>query len=463
MKKICLFVCAVVFSVAVWAATPKNVILFIGDGMSGAQRDLAAAFLRETCNEKLAMNEMPCRAEATTASANSRVTDSAAAATAIACGEKTNNSILGLAPDGTRLESCAEVAKKKGRKVGLCTTVTSVHATPAGFYAHQIKRFDRAAVAKDLVASDFDFIVGGGYDACKLAEKAGWKIVKSKKDFLALKPGDGKILTGFTGGNFDYAIKTTPDSAIPSLAQITAKAIEMLDNDDGFFLMVEGGLIDWACHANDAAMVLRETLSLEYAVREALKFQEKAPDETLIIVTGDHETGGLSLATNGTVCARILAHQTMSADDFQWHAQELVKKNKKLTFAETKPLLKKAFGFVFADEKGSAGNPLLLTKDEERELEKSFIHDLELHLHQVGENPDYTGVRRYLFGTTCRKLMSRKAGFKWATHSHTERTVMTTAKGPGADKFVGTIDNTDFSRIIKSFYDSSSWFWWLGF
>ncbi len=449
MKKLAFGLLLAVAS-GVFAATPKNVILFIGDGMSVPQRMVAEEFSRKAGKGPLAMNAMPHQAPTRTCSANSLVTDSAAAATAIACGVKANNGAIGVDPSGKSVESCAAVAKKAGKKVGVCSSVTITHATPAGFYGHRASRGDAYGLAVDLANSGFDFFAGGGLDVSKgkskkhkeyaacgdayaYAEKQGYRLVTTKKDFLALKPGCGKILTRFTNGPLAYAINATPELDQPSIAEITAKAIEVLDNPDGFFLMVEGGRIDWAGHANDAATNLRDVLALDEAVRIALAFQKKSPD-TLVVVTGDHETGGLSMGFAGTGYAIYpdrLARQTMSVDAFESRVMELFKKNAKLTFDETKPLLKDAFGFVFRGPDADEKDPMLLTKAEEKELADAFPKNL---------------------GGACRLVMSHKAGLGWSSGAHTAMPVMTTAQGPGAEKFSGFIENTDISKIVKSFW-----------
>ena len=181
MKKILFgaFVCA---SAVAFAAAPKYVFVFIGDGMSTPQRLMAEDFSKRTGRGELAMNHLARRTETATKSANKVVTDSAAAATAIACGEKTDNGMLGMRPDGTRIESVAAVAKKAGRKVGIVTTVTIVHATPAGFYAHNRSRGDSRAIAMDLVKSGFDYFAGGGIGgspravtSTRTATSSSWK------------------------------------------------------------------------------------------------------------------------------------------------------------------------------------------------------------------------------------------------------------------------------------------------
>lgn len=143
-------------AVLLWGAEPKYVFLFIGDGMSFPQRMMAQEYLQKTENRPLAINTLPFQAVTTTRSADSFITDSSASATAIACGTKTNNHMVGVAPDGSRLESVAEVAKQSGRKVGIITTVTINHATPAGFYAHNNSRSNYYQIGLDLVNSDFD-------------------------------------------------------------------------------------------------------------------------------------------------------------------------------------------------------------------------------------------------------------------------------------------------------------------
>ncbi|MBQ8113502.1 MAG: alkaline phosphatase, partial [Kiritimatiellae bacterium] len=262
---------AIAFAVAAacgWADGPKYVFLFIGDGMSVPQRMTADEFSRKAGNGQLAMNTLPFTATTRTCSSDSLVTDSAAAATAIACGAKTRNHYSGVDPEGKPVYSSALAAKKAGRKVGIVTTVTITHATPAGFYAHRKNRGDAYGISLDLADSGFDFFAGGGlsvtprnstnhtqYAACgdayEYARSKGYRLVTTKDEFLALKPGDGKILTKFTNDALDAAIDA--DGSQPTLAEMVEKTIEMLDGDEGFFIMAEGGRIDWAGHGNDAA------------------------------------------------------------------------------------------------------------------------------------------------------------------------------------------------------------------
>lgn len=455
-----------------FAQTPKNVILFIGDGMSVPQRMIAEEFSRKTQQGSLAMNALPYSAMTRSCSADSLVTDSAAAATAIACGTKTKNHYSGVDPEGKPVYSCAVAAQKAGKKVGICSNVTITHATPAGFYAHRSNRGDAYGIALDLVNSGFDFFAGGGLDvsdksarkhaeyaqhgdAYEYAWKNGYKKIVTRDEFMALKPGCGKILTYFTNGPLQNAIDATADLNQPTVAEITAKAIEVLDNDKGFFLMVEGGRIDWAGHANDAATNLRDVLAFDKAIKVALDFQEKNPD-TLVLVTGDHETGGMSMGFAGTGYALYverLAKQTMSVERFESRVSKMFKGEKAPTFDDMKPLVTEAFGLVF---KGSAedkdkNDPMRLSSSEYKELADAFAHDVAFHQHKIGEKPAYDGEKRYLFGGTCRLVLAHKCGIGWSSGAHTAMPVLTTAKGPGADQFTGFIENTDISKKIKAF------------
>jgi len=449
MKKL-LAMMAAVTAMSVWAEGPKYVFLFIGDGMSVPQRMTAEEFSRKVGTGPLAMNAMPFTATTRTCSFDSLVTYS------------------GVDPEGKPLYSSAYYAKKAGKKVGILSTVTITHATPAGFYAHRNNRGDAYGISIDLADSGFDFFAGGGLDvkdknstnhvqyaqcgeAYAYAQSKGYRLVKTKDEFLALKPSDGKILTKFTNGALDNTIDA--DGSQPTLAEMVGKAIEMLDCEQGFFMMAEGGRIDWAGHGNDAATNLRDVLALDEAVKVALAFQEKHPDDTLVVVTGDHETGGMSMGFAGTGYAIFmdrLDNQTMSAGKFGEKVNELYKANSGLTFDDVKPLVTQAFGFKF--EGSAKEDPMVLKKDELAELQKAFDHDVEFHKSKVEENTKYDGEKRYLFGNACRLVMSHKCGIGWSTGAHTAMPVLTTAKGCNAELFSGFIENTDISRKMKGFY-----------
>lgn len=268
---------------------PKYVFLFIGDGMGQEQVRLAEAVM----GRKASFRSFPVKTLTTTKSANNQVTDSAAAGTAIACGTKTNNCVLGLSPDGQRLESVAVNAQQHGRKIGLITDVPLNHATPAAFYAHRKSRNMFDGITDDLLTSGFDFFAG---DEITIKEnskyskqsfsaalrKKGYYEITDMAGLKAIKPG-GKYLVSRKG----------KQSHIMSLAKMLRTAIQSLDNPEGFFIMVEGGKIDWTCHENDAGSMVKAFESFDDAVKIALKFYSRHPNQCLIVVTADHETGGL--------------------------------------------------------------------------------------------------------------------------------------------------------------------------
>ena len=426
-----------------FGASPKNIILFIGDGMSVPQRMTADEFARKTGRPELVMNRLPHQATTRTCSASSLVTDSAAAATAIACGEKTYNGAVGVNAGTNRIYSSAVAAKASGRKVGIVTTVTINHATPAGFYGHRKSRGEGYGLGLDLLASGFDYFAGGGLDGHDdkkhpgykgdiygLAKDAGYAFIdRDAAAFKALKPGAGKVWYVASEGSMPFSIDADEWKGVPTLAELTAKGLELLENEKGFFMMVEGGKVDWAGHANDAATNLREVLALDDAVRVALEYQKTHPD-TLIVTTGDHETGGMSMGFAGTGYAFYmdrLANQKCSSDKIASY----VKKHKPASFEDMKPFLAENFGFDFSSDDVKK-NPMALTKAEVKWLADRF---------------DAKNASR--LSTAVKEVFSHKCGIGWSSGAHTALPVLTTAKGPGAERFTGFIDNTDISRIMK--------------
>ena len=437
---------AVLASLTLQAATPKSVILFIGDGMSTPQRMTADEFARKSGRPELVMNRLPYQATTRTCSASSLVTDSAAAATAIACGEKTYNGAVGVNAGTNRIYSSAVAAKAAGKKVGIVTSVTINHATPAGFYGHRKHRGEGYGLGLDLLASGFDYCAGGGLDGhdnkkypeykgdiYALAKDAGYAFInRDAAAFKALKPGAGKVWYVASEGALPFTIDADEWKDVPTLAELTAKGLELLENEKGFFMMVEGGKVDWAGHANDAATNLREVLALDDAVRVALAYQKTHPD-TLVVTTGDHETGGMAMGFAGTGYAFYmdrLANQKCSADKIG----TFVAKNRPATFEDLKPFLAGNFGFGFEGTDGKG--PMTLSKDEIKELETAFDQDLK-------------EKRSLRLTTAVKNILSHKCGIGWSSGAHTALPVLTTAGGPGAERFTGFLDNTDISKIMK--------------
>lgn len=440
------------------AAGAKYIFLFIGDGMALQQRMLAEEYQRKMTGAGLAINAMPYQAPTKTHSASAHVTDSAAAGTAIACGEKTRNQVMGMDATGARkLTSIAKTAQAHGRKVGIVTSVTINHATPAAFYANQPSRNNYYEIGLDLVASGFDYFGGGGVsqpdntksaayqgNIYELAVKNGYAVISGKKDFAALKPGIGKVLARGSDGALPYAINQTGNL---SLADFTRKGIELLDNPNGFFMMIEGGAIDYCGHNNDAGALLHEMLAFDDAVQVALDFAEKLHDHVLIVVTGDHETGGLTIGNKGIEFhdgLELLQYQKHSTDNnvsspvgtFTDRVQEAIRARPDFTMTDLLPILADCYG-LRADLPDD--HPMKLTAEDLKAVSEALARHL-----------DPKSKARRTLPLAVLDVMNRRTGVTWSTTGHTAMPVITSAIGPGADKFMGILDNTDIAKIIRA-------------
>lgn len=274
------------------AQTPRNIILFIGDGM-GPAHVTAAKFAR---GEKFQMGRFPVVGMVTTQAANVTVTDSAAAATAYATGTKTNYEWVSVDPSGQRLRTVLEMAERAGRATGLVTTAEFWDATPAAFAAHVKHRNQTLEITRQMLRSGVDLIVGGvksifGRDGIPsleaLADEAGFALVRTLADLESARGPN--VLAVFPAqvrhGDF-------PEARLPDLARL---AIDRLARDpDGFFLLVEHEGIDTSSHKNNTDDVRAGLISFDQAVGVGLEFAAGRRD-TLVVVTGDHETGGLRI------------------------------------------------------------------------------------------------------------------------------------------------------------------------
>lgn len=431
----------------------KYVFLFIGDGLSIPQRMMTEEFLKKTENRGLLMNKLPYQAITHTSAANAFITDSAASGTAIACGEKTNNGRIGMDASGERkLVSVAEVARDSGRKVGIISSVTLNHATPAAFYGHNTSRGNAYQIGLDLIASKFDYFGGGGIaghnhkddkmykgDIYELAKEAGYTVSFDRKGFEAIKPGSGKVISMGAKDALPYAIDMKENNL--RLADFTRQGIEMINNPKGFFMMVEGGKIDWMCHANDAATTLREVIDFDEAIQVGYEFYQKHPEETLIVVTGDHETGGLTLGFGGTGYKSYienLKYQTCSLDVIK----SKLRKVKATTFDDLKPVITEVSGLIFPVVEEGKERPkggLNLSASEEKALADKFA--------RYFKEGKFTGENS-MAGDLVR-LLNNKSAVAWTSGAHTALPVQTTAIGPGGDLFSNMLDNTDIAKRLK--------------
>ncbi len=275
--------------------TPKNVILMISDGMGHAHLHAALTANRG----QLYIKSMRHLGLSKTHSANRYTTDSAAGGTAIACGEKTYNGAIGVNSDTLPLPTLLQNAEKLGKASGLVSTSSITHATPASFIAHQPQRSMYEAIAADFLTTDIDLFIGGGYrffterkdgrNLVKELEDKGYIFAQSLNEVQDFKSGSLAVLTAE-----EHNPRYTERGDL--LPQAIEKALEVLSHNSkkGFFLMVEGSQIDWGGHQNDISYLVEEMLDFDRAVGKALSFAAK-DGNTLVIVTADHETGGLTL------------------------------------------------------------------------------------------------------------------------------------------------------------------------
>ena len=453
----------VIFLVStVWAQQAKYVFYFIGDGMGVNQVNGAEMYLAEQEGrigvKPLLFTTFPAGTMATTFSATNSVTDSSAAGTALATGEKTYNGAVSMDDDKNVLSTVAERAKKAGRKVGIATSVSVDHATPAAFYAHQPNRSRYYEIALDLPKAGFDFYAGSGFlkptttadkkeapNVFPIIEEAGYTIARGLDEYKE-KAADAKkmILIQKEGAEpscLPYAIDHEEGDL--TLPEITESAVSFLSkgNKKGFFLMEEGCKIDWACHSNDPVTVFEEVIDLDNAVRVAYEFYKKHPKETLIVVTADHETGGMGLGIGKyELHLKSLLNQKQSQDLLSKAITDLRKdKAGKASWNEIKDLLTEKMGFW---------KELPLTWEQEKmlrdEYEQSFVKNkvvFEESLH----------ARTEPLAAAARKVMSQIAMVGWTSSSHTAGYVPVFAIGAGADLFTGKMDNTEIpKRIAKA-------------
>ena len=453
----------VIFLVStVWAQQAKYVFYFIGDGMGVNQVNGTEMYLAEQEGrigvKPLLFTTFPAGTMATTFSATNSVTDSSAAGTALATGEKTYNGAVSMDDDKNVLSTVAERAKKAGRKVGIATSVSVDHATPAAFYAHQPNRSRYYEIALDLPKAGFDFYAGSGFlkptttadkkeapNVFPIIEEAGYTIARGLDEYKEKAADARKMILiqkeGAEPSCLPYAIDHEEGDL--TLPEITESAVSFLSkgNKKGFFLMVEGGKIDWACHSNDPVTVFEEVIDLDNAVRVAYEFYKKHPKETLIVVTADHETGGMGLGIGKyELHLKSLLNQKQSQDLLSKAITDLRKdKAGKASWNEIKDLLTEKMGFW---------KELPLTWEQEKmlrdEYEQSFVKN-----KVVFEESLY--ARTEPLAAAARKVMSQIAMVGWTSSSHTAGYVPVFAIGAGADLFTGKMDNTEIpKRIAKA-------------
>ena len=289
---------------------PKNVILMIGDGMGIAQ---ITAGLYSNKN-RLHLEKFPVVGLHKSYASNDLITDSAAGATAFACGQKTYNGAIAVDPDTMPIPTILELAEAKGLATGLIATSTIVHATPASFIAHVKSRQMYEKIAEDFLKTEIDFFVGGGKKFFDRRESDDQDLYESliNKGYVVSDYFKSAIRDINFNFNKNFAYFTADEDPLPVLrgrdyleftSGLAPRFLKNHNNDQGFFLMIEGSQIDWGGHANNTEYIVSEVLDFDKAIGKVLQFA-KADEETLVIVTADHETGGFAInpgSKHGTV------------------------------------------------------------------------------------------------------------------------------------------------------------------
>lgn len=382
----------------------KNVIFMIPDGFSAAY----ATNYRWYKGKESLLDSMLVGMQRTY-SANSEVTDSAAAATAMATGVKTNNGMISISPEGKKLKTILETAKENGKATGLVVTAAVTHATPAAFASHVKARTDQVHIAPQLLKHEVDVMLGGGkkYFPDSLLQEAkakGYEYVDTKGQLTNVEQANKLIgLFAEEGLAPELERKLTKQ---PSLAEMSEKAIDVLKKDqDGFFLMIEGSQIDWAGHVHDAPWAMKDTEAFEAALQKVLEFAKKEKN-TLVVVVGDHDTGGMSVGGYDTYDANIELLRSVTATG------KFMVSKLNANRSNIKEVVKQYANLDLLDE-------------EEKNIRAAGKPEIALN-----------------------EVISKRALVGWTSFQHTGTDVPLYAFGPSANLFLGLHNNTDLPQLM---------------
>ena len=418
-------------SVTLFAGKPaKYVFLMIGDGMGP---EFCRLYLSQSPDSNF--NKFAQRIPTGTNNVSGATTDSAASGTALACGFKTYNKAIGVDKDGTPRSSLARRLQARDWKIGIISSVGINDATPAAHYANRLKRNEAAGIIADLYASHFDFFgistiaLPPEYklsDLNKHLKRNGYTVVKGKQ-LSTLKPGNRNVV-----------ISDTHAGNKPRLADVTAKAAELLSaNGSSFFLMVEGGAIDHGNHRNDHGTALREMIEFDAAIGEALKFAEKHPEETLIVVTADHDTGGTKINDIAKYRKEAILKQTQSLNTMTGAVSQM-KKNK----ASAADMIRAVTTAVGITD---------LSAEEKARIESAcqqFISGKQTKTDKFTASMGYGKYNPLVVEAL--RIRDIRNGFNYTSFGHTPAKVITFVKGAGAENFKAPQENSDIPHRIAA-------------
>lgn len=438
---------------AAGAKKPKYIFYFIGDGMGMSPVLCAETYNQTVCGNKepLLMLQFPVTSMATTYSASNTITDSAAGGTALATGHKTNNGMLGVTPDQKPVTSIAAELKQKGYGIAIATTVAPDDATPGAFYAHVNHRGQFYDIAQDMAESGYEMFAGGrlrgGAPQGKphvhdVLAQAGYSIVQGPAQWEAQEHKDKVVLLNapFHLDHVGYTIDSIQGNL--TLPFITKACIEHMEkvSPKKFFVMVEGGLIDHALHPNDAGTAVKEVLNFDESLRLAYDFYQKHKDETLIVVTADHNTGGMAAGVNGgsyTLGMKNFDYQRISMQAMQYECQQMIKSGENITWDRMKQYLQEKLGLY---------SKIPLNQKQEQSLKDAFR---KTFVDKDGKEKQTLYVSLNQFVERTFQILDKITGIGWTTGSHTADLVPVFAIGVGSELFQGFQDNTEIPNKIR--------------
>ncbi len=450
--KVLAFVVALLAAVTAFAVQPKYIFYYIGDGMGMGPVQAAQNYNRIVLgnDQLLTMMQFSVAGMAFTYSANNDITDSAAAGTALASGYKTNNGMLGMNADTVAVNSIAKILFDRGFGVGLVTSVSPDDATPGAFYAHVPQRKMQYDVDCHMAECGYQFVAGSGLNGLYKNDKPtdvldryaanGVQIVRGPEGIAKINSDRVLLLSNenVPVGNIGYTIDSIPGRLnLPDMAEACLAQLQKT-SPDGFFMMVEGGNIDHCLHGNDAGTSIKEILNFDKAIAVAYEFYKKHPQETLIIVTADHDTGGLTLVkpkeSKGGI--KNLNYQRISKDTFSDYCKSLLKTRNIYTWEDMKQYMKDNLGLF---------SHIAVSEKRETKLKEMFDRTFGQR-NSVDQETLYANYNA--FSVEVFNLLNRDSGIHFSTTSHSGNPVPIFAVGPGAYQFSRLKNNIEIPKTI---------------
>ncbi len=433
---------------------PKYIFYYIGDGMGMGPAVATEMYNRQVLGNDtpITMMQFPVAGFCLTYSASSPVTDSAAAGTALSTGFKTKNGMLGMNPDTVAVYSVARALQQDGYGIGIATSVAPDDATPGAFFAHVPNRSMYYDIGVAAAESGYQFLAGSDLrgvttrkgeptDLLEIMKKNNVEVVygrdgmakaTSEKVFLLAEPG-------IESGNVGYTIDSVAGAlTLPFIAQSCLNHLEKV-SPDKFFMMIEGGNIDHALHANDGGAAIKETLNFNEALAIAYEFYKAHPDETLIVVTADHDTGGLAIGNKFTgynAHLDLIDYQKVSKEAFEAYCRSLLQSKDTHSWADMKQYLTDNLGFW---------KYIKLNENQEKSLEEKYNRTFELR-NSEDQRTLYANFNA--FAAEVYKVFNDCAGIGFIATSHTGNPVPVFAVGVGADRFKSLNNNIEIPRTI---------------